>query len=95
MKRKADRIYRAPDGSSWRVCVQLPGSSSAMVVFQPLDPGPPRRDRYNWYQADTPEARNVTGRLDAGVVLRGLKDEEVGLLFRRSMLIRQPLAVSR
>lgn len=81
------RTFQSPDGVVWTVEVRSPGSSNAMVVFHHPDGRTARRDRYNWYLARAPEARNVTGRLDPEKVERSLGDEELALLFRRSMLI--------
>ena len=75
------RTFQSPDGTVWTVVVTNPGASNAMVVFKYPDGRTARRDRYNWYQARTPEARNVTGRLDPKT------EPQMALLFRRSMLI--------
>jgi hypothetical protein len=81
------RTFQSPDGTLWTVVVTNPGASNAMVVFKHPDGRTARRDRYNWYQARTPEARNVTSRLEPRRVLESITDEELALLFRRSMLI--------
>jgi hypothetical protein len=81
------RTFQSPDGVVWTVEVRSPGSSNAMVVFHHPDGSTARRDRYNWYNARTPEAKNVTARLDPKEVLRVITDAELALLFRRSMLI--------
>ena len=81
------RIYESPDGVRWRVEVTLPGASNAMVVFHHPAGGTARLDRYNWYNARMPEARSVTARLDPKTVLDAITDEELALLFRRSMRI--------
>jgi hypothetical protein len=86
-RRNSTRIFRASDDTAWRVEVKVPGSSNAMIVFRLVGAPNARRDRYAWFQADTPEARNVTSRLDPREVLRSLTDEQLALLFRRSMLI--------
>ena len=80
------RIFRSADGTSWNVAVQLPGASNAMVVFR--YPGSSHLDRYAWFLANGPEARNVTARLPAGTVMDALDDATLGRLFRRSMPIR-------
>jgi hypothetical protein len=67
--------------------VTNPGASNAMVVFKHPDGRTARRDRYNWYQARTAEARNVTSRLDKKAVLSSITEPQMALLFRRSMLI--------
>jgi hypothetical protein len=84
-KRSTDRTFTAPDGTTWMVDVTLPSHSSAMVVFAHPDGRTARNDRYNWYNANVPEARNVEGRLEPKAVLDALTDEQVALLFRRSM----------
>jgi hypothetical protein len=81
------REFRSPDGLVWTVEVTLPGSSNAMVVFHHPDGRTARQDRYSWYYANTPEARDVTARLDPKQIERSLTDEELARLFRRSMLI--------
>lgn len=81
------RTFQSPDGVVWTVEVRSPGASNAMVVFHYPNGKSARRDRYNWYNARTPEARNVTARLDPEEVLRLIDDKEMALLFRRSMLI--------
>ncbi|HEX5438914.1 MAG TPA: hypothetical protein VFW98_17305 [Gemmatimonadaceae bacterium] len=81
------RRFQSPDGLSWRVEVRMPGASNAMVVFHHPDGITSRRDRYNWYNADTAEARSVTARLDPDAVLKSLSDADLARLFRRSMPI--------
>ena len=81
------RVFESPDGVRWGVEVLMPGSSNAMVVFHYPDGRTARKDRYGWYYADVPEARNVTARLKPQAVLDSLTDAQLALLFRRSMLI--------
>ena len=82
----ASRPYRAPDGATWEVEVRSPGSSNAMVVF--LHPDRlARQDRYAWWITTGEAARNVTGRLSAVAVLKGLDERELARLFRRAMPI--------
>ncbi|HEU6450470.1 MAG TPA: hypothetical protein VFT57_03555 [Gemmatimonadaceae bacterium] len=81
------RQFQSPDGTLWTVVVTNPGASNAMVVFKHPDRSTARRDRYNWYQARTPAARNVTARLDPKTVLDSITEPQMALLFRRSMLI--------
>lgn len=88
--------FRSPDDILWNVRVRLPGSSNAMIVFLHPNGSNARQDRYNWFNADTPEAHNVTGRLDPDAVARSLTEQQLALLFRRSMLISaadNPLSV--
>jgi hypothetical protein len=84
------RSYDSPDGIHWRVDVDLPGSSNAMVIFRHPDGQSSRQDRYNWYISNGPEARSVTSRLAKDKVLDSLNDEALGKLFRRSMRVSRP-----
>lgn len=83
----AHRTFQTEDGIAWRVEVQVPGSSNAMVVFRHPDRTTTRRDRYAWYNAQPPDARNVKVRLDPARVLEQLDEARLALLFRRSMLV--------
>ena len=90
------RVFEAADGTRWTVEVALPGSSNAMVIFHHPDGRTARKDRYNWYYSNSPESKNVTARLDEQRVLESITDEQLALLFRRSMLISaadNPLSV--
>jgi hypothetical protein len=71
----------------WKVDVKLPSSSNALIVFQHPDGQSARKDRYTWYNANTPEANAVTSRLDVAQIERSLTEQQLALLFRRSMLI--------
>jgi hypothetical protein len=86
----AMKTYRSPDGLTWTVHVQNPGSSNAMVVFRHPDGASSRKDRYNWYISRGPEARSVTSRLAPDKVLAGLDDDDLRQLFRRSMRVSRP-----
>lgn len=77
------RQFQSPDGTLWAVEVSMPGSSNAMVVFKHPDGRTARRDRYNWFLSQTPEARNVTARLDPKTVLDSITGPQLALLFRR------------
>ena len=79
------RAFAGPDGTNWRVEVQNPGSSNAMVVFRHPDTSTTRLDRYAWYITRGAEAGDVTARLDKRVVLDALGDADFARLFRRSM----------
>jgi len=79
--------FRSPDGVLWKVRVDLPGSSNAMVIFRHPDGGTSRKDRYNWYISRGPEARSVTSRLSKEVVLAALDEAALADLFRRSMTV--------
>ena len=85
------RDFRSPDGTSWRVGVQSPSSSNAMVVFHHPMGGTRRMDRYAWYNTVRPEARNVTARLKPDDVLDALTPRDLALLYRRSMAISTPV----
>jgi hypothetical protein len=84
-KKNSARAFTSPDGTTWGVHVTLPSHSSAMVLFRHPDGRSTRKDRYNWYQVDVPEARDVESRLEPGSLLDGLDDQALALLFRRSM----------
>ena len=79
------RSVKGPDGTEWRVAVQSPGSSHAMVVFRHPDTRTTRLDRYAWYISHGTEVHDVTARLKAKSVLDSLGDADVAKLFRRSM----------
>ena len=81
------RQFQSPDGTVWTVVVTNPGASNAMIVFKYPDGRTARRDRYNWFQSRSPEARNVTSRLNPKTVLESITEPQMALLFRRSMLI--------
>jgi hypothetical protein len=84
------KSFRSPDGILWRVDVDLPGSSNAMVIFRHPNGQSARLDRYNWFISHGPEARSVTSRLAPEKVLESLSDIDIGRLFRRSMAISRP-----
>ena len=84
------KTFSSPDGVLWRVVVQNPGSSNAMVVFRHPDGESSRKDRYNWYISKGPEARSVTARLSPQKVLDSLDDTTLSQLFRRSMRVSRP-----
>ena len=84
------KTYTSPDGVLWKVVVQNPGSSNAIVVFRHPDGESSRKDRYNWYISKGPEARSVTSRLSTQKVLDTLDDSTLAQLFRRSMRVSRP-----
>jgi hypothetical protein len=84
------RVFRSPDGIVWKVDVDLPGSSNAMVIFRHPNGRSSRLDRYNWFISHGPEARSVTAQLVPRKVLESLSDADLGRLFRRSMAISRP-----
>ena len=79
------KTFTSPDGTVWGVTIQSPGSSNAMIMFRHPDGRTSRRDRYNWYISQGPEARSVTTRLDTDRVLEQISDDQVKRLFGRSM----------
>jgi hypothetical protein len=81
------KTYTAPDGITWGVTIQVPGSSKAMIVFRSPDGTTTRKDRYNWVISQGPEARSVTSRLDPQRVLDSLHAAEIARLFARSMRV--------
>ena len=81
------KSYRSPDGILWRVDVDLPGSSNAMVIFRHPNGQSARLDRYNWFISHGPEARSVTSRVLPDMVMKTLSEDVLALLFRRSMPI--------
>jgi hypothetical protein len=87
------KSYTAPDGTTWGVSVESPGSSNAIIMFRHPDGGTSRLDRYNWVITQGPEARNVTSRLKPEEVLEKLDAGTIMRLFQRSMPVsrRDPL----
>jgi hypothetical protein len=81
------KTFTSPDGVLWKIVVQNPGSSNAMVVFRHPDSDSSRKDRYNWYISKGPEARSVTSRLSEKKVLEALDEATLSQLFRRSMRV--------
>lgn len=79
------KTYTAPDGTTWGVSIQVPGSSRAVIVFRHPGVTSARLDRYNWVISQGPEARSVTSRLDPDRVLDALHAAEIARLFARSM----------
>jgi len=84
---KKRRVFAGPDGTPWRVVMQVPGASNAQVVFQHPDPRRTREHRYAHYLESGPESQNVTGRVDVVAALGELDDAALAGLFRRSMVI--------
>jgi hypothetical protein len=81
------KTYTAPDGTNWKVTVQAPGSSNAMIHFRHPDGRSSRLDRYNWIISRGPESRSVTARLDPKKILEGLDAGTIMRLFQRSMTV--------
>lgn len=88
-KIKNMKPFRTPDGTEWGVDVELPGYSSALVVFHHPDGSTSRKDRYSWLDWRGPESQNVTATLDIARLRAALTDETITELFKRSMLIGQ------
>jgi hypothetical protein len=76
--------FKTADGTLWGVEIQLPGSSSANVVFHHPDPSTSRKDRYARLEWRGPEALNVARRLDIAMVRSALTDATIAELFQRS-----------
>jgi hypothetical protein len=89
------QAYRAADGTEWGIEVAVPGSSNAMIYFRHPDGRTVQNDRYNWVLSHGPEARSVTSRLKPKKVLESLTDEDIEMLFRRSMPVSRRLPRGR
>ena len=81
------RSFQAPDGTRWGVEAMLPGASHAMIVFRHPNGRTSRLDRYAWRNVESPDARDVTARLDADALLETLTESDLAVHFRRSMRI--------
>ena len=81
------RSFTGPDGTNWKVEIQSPGSSNAMVLFRNPDGRSSSLDRYAWYITRGAEAHDVTARLNRQSVLDSLGDADLQRLFRRSMAV--------
>jgi hypothetical protein len=79
------KAHTSPDGTTWTVSIQSPGSSNAMIVFRHPDGRSSRLDRYNWVINQGPESRSVTSRLVTDKVLDQLDAGTITRLFQRSM----------
>jgi hypothetical protein len=86
------RPFRGPDGTDWGVVIKVPGASNAMVMFHHPGGKTARLDRYAWYIWDGPESRSVTSRISEDKVLDVLTEDDLRLLFRRSMPVSNPLS---
>ena len=81
------RTYQAADGVNWSVEALLPSSSHAMIVFRHPNGRTSRLDRYAWRTINSPDAKDVTSRLDTDEILERLTEDDLALHFRRSMRI--------
>jgi hypothetical protein len=81
------RTYQTADGVTWGVEVLLPSASHAMIVFRHPNGRTSRLDRYAWRTIESPEARDVTARLDPDEILERLTEDDLARHFRRSMRI--------
>jgi hypothetical protein len=79
------KAHTSPDGTTWTVTIESPGSSNAMIVFRHPDGRSSRLDRYNWVITHGPESRSVTSRLVTDDVLEKLDAGTITRLFQRSM----------
>ena len=84
------KTLTSPDGTTWGVDIQSPGSSNAMIIFRHPDGRTSRLDRYNWVITNGPESRSVTATLTPQLVLEGLNDAAIQRLFARSMAVSRP-----
>src|SRR3954463_15360796 len=66
------KSHIAPDGTTWLVSVESPGSSNAIIMFRHPDGRSSRLDRYNWIISHGPESRSVTSRLTPDKLLEQL-----------------------
>jgi hypothetical protein len=79
------REYQSPDGIRWKVLVQLPSHSSAMLVYQHPDGQSSKLDRYAWI--NSVQVTDPRERLSAKDVMERLTDADIARLFRRSMMV--------
>ena len=79
------REFRSPDGVTWKVLVQLPSHSGAMLVYQHPDGQSSKLDRYAWINSAT--TTDPRERLASKSVLDALTDADLARLFRRSMMV--------
>lgn len=79
------RAWRAPDGTTWGLDVQLPTASKALVVFHHPDGRSARRDRYAWLEWRGREAADVSATVSGRRMLGTLSEAQAATLFMRSM----------
>ena len=79
------RSFQSPDGVTWKVLVQLPSHSGAMLVYQHPDGQSSKLDRYAWINSE--KTTDPRERLTSKSVLEALTDGDLSRLFRRSMMV--------
>ena len=79
------RAFQTPDGLTWKVVVQLPSHSGAMLVYQHPDGQSSKLDRYAWINSE--KTTDPRERLVSKAVLDSLTDADLARLFRRSMMV--------
>lgn len=89
------KTLTAPDGVVWKVSIQSPGTSNAMIMFRHPDGRTSSLDRYNWVISNGADARSVTSRPAPADVLEQLNDAAILRLFQRSMAVSRPDILSR
>jgi hypothetical protein len=94
MKSRARPTHQSDDGTVWRVDVQNPSSSHALVVFRHPDPRRTRESRYAHYVWQGPESQNVASRIDVKAVIELLDAPMLARLFSRSFAIAGRPAVA-
>ena len=79
--------FRAPDGTTYTVTVELPSHSGALVFF--LHPSGRESDhRYAWWNARGSHVADPRARLDTAALLAGLSDRDLARLFRRAVAVQ-------
>ncbi len=80
------KSYSSIDGTVWRVAVEMPSHSNAMIVF--VHPAATALlNRYAWLNAHGAQVNDPRARLKPAAVLEGIADQDLARLFRRSMPI--------
>lgn len=89
------RAFRAPDGTTWGLDVQLPTASKALVVFHHPDGRSARKDRYAWLEWHGPEAMNVRATVPADRMRDSITEPQATALFQQSMPVDRGPALAR
>ena len=87
MSIKNMKPFQTADGTLWGVEVQLPGHSSANIIFHHPDPSTSRKDRYARFDWRGVDASVVTERIPVSKIQAALTDSAIADLFKRSMPI--------